>query len=398
MKRIGMLVFSTVILFVTFQGCGTGENAPKAKAEEPAKVEGKVVGEAALTTIKLVPEAEQRLGIKTAEAAYRDTRSFYPVAGEVIVPPGQVFVIDAPVAGSIALGDGGLPRIGGRVKAGQILFRIVPLLPVERDLRIKGEADVATAATRLEAAKARAERAALLLRDGVGSVRAREDADEAVRLAETELAAARSVLEQIDGTPVSADVTVAINTPQPGILMQVHIAEGQMVSAGTPLYEVAQLDPVWIRTPVYSGDVRSLEQKSSAIVRPINAEPSDKGQVATPVTAPPSADPLAGTTDLFYRLANPNLALRPGELVRVSVPRQGEEECLQIPYQAILYDINGGTWVYEKTEPYTFVRRRVSVESISGEEACLSEGLETGTAVVTDGVAELFGTEFGAGK
>ncbi len=398
MKRIGMFVCCTIIVFVAFQACNTGKNAPKPKAKEPAKVESRPAGEATLTTIKLTPEAEQRLGIKTAEAAYRNARSFYSVAGEVIVPPGQVFVIDAPVAGSIALGDEGLPKIGNRVKAGQILFRIVPLLPVERDLRIKAEADIAAAATRVEAAKARAERAALLLRDGVGSVRAREDADEAVRLAETELAAARSILEQIERAPVSTDVTVAINTPQPGILRQVHIAEGQMVSVGTPLYEVAQLDPMWIRTPIYSGDIRSLEQKNNAIVRPINAEPSFRGQVAAPVAAPPSADPLAGTTDLYYSLANPDLALRPGELVRVSVLKRGKEECLQVPYPAILYDIHGGTWVYEKTEPFTFVRRRVSVENISGEAACLSKGLKTGTVVVTDGAAELFGTEFGAGK
>lgn len=398
MKRIGILVCCTVMVFAALQACDTGKNAPKSKAKEPAKVESKLVGEAALTTIKLTPEAEQRLGIKTAEATYQGARSFYSVSGEVIIPPGQVFAIDAPVAGSVTLADGGLPRIGSRVKAGQSLFRITPLLPVERDLRIKAEADVAAASTRVEAAKARAERAALLLRDGVGSVRAREDADEAVRLAETELEAARSILKQIEHTPISTDVTVAINTPQTGMLRQVYIAEGQMVSAGTPLYEIAQLDPVWIRAPVYSGDVRSLEQKSNAIVRPINAEPSYRGQTATPVAAPPSADPLAGTTDLFYRLANSDLALRPGELVRVAIAKRGREECLQVPYPAILYDIHGGTWVYEKIEPYTFARRRVAVESISGEAACISEGPKPGMVVVTDGAAELFGTEFGAGK
>jgi cobalt-zinc-cadmium efflux system membrane fusion protein len=219
-----------------------------------------------------------------------------------------------------------------------------------------------------------------------------------LRLAQTELEAARSKLEQIERTPVSTDVSIAIPTPNKGILRNVFIAEGQMVSAGTALYEVAQLDPVWIRTPVYSGDVGALEQKSSAMVRPINAKAERKGQAAAPVAAPPSADPLSGTINLFYRLANPDLALRPGELVKVSIPLRGEDECLQIPYQAILYDINGGTWVYEKTGSYTFARRRVAVGGISGDTACLSEGAESGTVVVTDGAAELFGTEFGAGK
>lgn len=398
MKRIGILIYCMVILSVTLHGCASGKKAPKSESQKPAKIEVKPVGEAALTTIILTPEAEQRLGINTAETIYRDARSYYSVAGEIIVPPGQVFAINAPVAGSATLSEGGPPDIGSQITAGQILFRIKPLLPVERDLRVNAEANVTAAETRVEAAKERAERAALLLRDGVGSVRAREDADEALRLAETELEAARAKLDQIERAPVSTDVTIAIPTPHKGILRDVYIAEGQIVSAGTPLYEVAQLDPVWIRTPIYSGDVGSLEQNRNAIVRAINAKADLKGQAAVPVAAPPSADPLSGTINLFYKLANPDLTLRPGELVKVSVPRRGEDQCLQVPYQAILYDINGGTWVYEKTGPHTFARRRVAVASISGEAACLSQGAESGIIVVTDGAAELFGTEFGAGK
>jgi len=379
-------------------GCESGDNVPKSESQKPAKIEVKPVGEASLATITLTPEAEQRLGITTVEAAYGNVQRYFTVAGEVIVPPGQLFVINAPVAGSATLSEAVFPGIGSRVNAGQVLFRIQPLLPVERDLRVNAEANVAAAVTRVEAAKERAERAARLLQDGVGSVRAREDADEALRLAETELEAARSKLNQIEGTPVSTDVTIAIPTPHKGILRDVYIAEGQIVSAGTPLYEVAQFDPVWIRAPIYSGEAGSVEQKRNAIVQPINANSGSEGRAAAPVAAPPSADPTSGTTNLFYKIANPGLTLRPGELVRISLPGRGQNECLQVPYQAILYDIHGGTWVYEKTGTHSFTRRRVSVAGISGETACLSEGADPGTIVVTDGVAELFGTEFGAGK
>jgi hypothetical protein len=160
MKRIGILVCCTVILFVALPGCGPGEKAAKPALQKPAKVEVKPAGEAALTTITLTPEAEQRLGIKTEEAVYRDVRSYYSVAGEVIVPPGQVFVINAPVAGSATLSEKGIPAVGSRMAAGQILFRIKPLLPVERDLRVNAEANISAAETRVAAAKERAERAA----------------------------------------------------------------------------------------------------------------------------------------------------------------------------------------------------------------------------------------------
>lgn len=65
-----------------------------------------------------------------------------------------------------------------------------------------------------------------------------------------------------------------------------------------------------------------------------------------------------------------------------------------IPYAAVLYDQNGDTWAYTNPEPLTFVRHEISVDSIKGDMALLSEGPPTGTAVVTVGVAELFGAEF----
>ena len=65
-----------------------------------------------------------------------------------------------------------------------------------------------------------------------------------------------------------------------------------------------------------------------------------------------------------------------------------------IPYSAVLYDVNGGTYVYISPEPLTFVRAPITVDNIDGETAVLLDGPSTGTAVVTVGAAELFGAEF----
>jgi hypothetical protein len=62
-----------------------------------------------------------------------------------------------------------------------------------------------------------------------------------------------------------------------------------------------------------------------------------------------------------------------------------------------VYDSAGGTWVYTMPQPLTFVRQVVVVETISGDKAYLKEGPDSGTKVVTVGVAELYGTEKGLG-
>lgn len=64
-----------------------------------------------------------------------------------------------------------------------------------------------------------------------------------------------------------------------------------------------------------------------------------------------------------------------------------------IPYAAVLYDTQGDTWTYISPEPLTYVRHPIKVDHIDGEQAFLSDGPAAGTAVVTVGVAELYGSE-----
>jgi len=64
-----------------------------------------------------------------------------------------------------------------------------------------------------------------------------------------------------------------------------------------------------------------------------------------------------------------------------------------IPYAAVLYDPQGNTWAYMNPEPLTFVRQQINIDFIQGDIAVLSDGLPSGTVVVTVGAAELFGSE-----
>jgi hypothetical protein len=69
-----------------------------------------------------------------------------------------------------------------------------------------------------------------------------------------------------------------------------------------------------------------------------------------------------------------------------------------IPYAALIYDLKGATWMYTNPAPLTFVREAITVDHIEGDKVVLMEGPAVGTAVVTVGVAELYGTDTGIGK
>jgi hypothetical protein len=66
-----------------------------------------------------------------------------------------------------------------------------------------------------------------------------------------------------------------------------------------------------------------------------------------------------------------------------------------IPYAAVFYTATGDTWTYTNPEPLTFVRVPIVVDHIRGDRAFLSDGPASGMEVVTQGLAELYGTETG---
>lgn len=390
-----------IILACTgFPGCSPDTRPQAVKHEPPAKVQSPPQ-EAGLTTITLTPQAEQRLGIRTVSVRYEkvsDTRTY---GGEVMVPPGRSVTVSAPVAGMLAAaGVDELPPAGRPVTRGRVLFR---LLPLERDLRGRNllaaaEENLAAAEARLQAARLSLARAEQLLRDRAGSVRSLEQAQAELAQAEAARSGAQAQVDYLKSAPLEAGEGLEIKAPRDAVMLRTYVAVGQTVAAGAPLFEMESLDPVWIRVPVYVGELSSIVSGRAAAVHELGAIPGSATRLANPVAAPPSADPNAAAVDLYFELANPNRALRPGQRVGVTLALRGEEEGLVVPWSAIIHDIHGGTWVYENSAPQTYLRRRVEVRFVAGANAVLSRGPAPGGQVVSVGAAELFGTEFGTGK
>jgi multidrug efflux pump subunit AcrA (membrane-fusion protein) len=109
----------------------------------------------------------------------------------------------------------------------------------------------------------------------------------------------------------------------------------------------------------------------------------------------------AGSASLRYVVNNPaeGKALVPGQVVFVTLTLQGSGTELKIvPFAAVLYGVNGETWVYTNPEPLVFVRAPVAVNHIKAGSAFLSDGPSVGTQVVTMGGSLLYGAETGVSK
>ncbi len=301
-------------------------------AKPPSKAEA-VVHETDLLRLTLTPEAQQRLGIHTVTVADGRSAATRSVGGELVVP---------------GLGPSGVPT-GSASNLAQIATA-----------QAAAEGEVARTSAQLRLAIIARDRAAALVREEAGSVRARDEAEAA-------LAAARAAAS---------------------------VAKEQRLQLGPAVAAMTGQAILWVRVPVFGSDVRAIARAGPAMVRPLG-DPAAPPQSARPVSAPPSANAVAGTVDLFYALDNRARAWRVGQRVAVALPMGGATQGLAVPTAAIVRDINGGEWVYRKTGDNSYLRQRIEVASVSGNTALLSRGLERGAEIVTDGAAELFGTEFG---
>jgi hypothetical protein len=68
-----------------------------------------------------------------------------------------------------------------------------------------------------------------------------------------------------------------------------------------------------------------------------------------------------------------------------------------VPYAALVYSADGGTWVYAVAGNRVFERQAVVVGRVEGPAVLLAQGPPAGTDVVTTGAAELLGTELDVG-
>jgi cobalt-zinc-cadmium efflux system membrane fusion protein len=278
-------------------GCGARPPAGKSEAHAAPAAVKNAPKEADLATITLTAQAEQRLGIETAELSRQKISHTRAFSADIVLPPDRKVVVTAPIGGTIMDGQTA-PAAGSWVRKGQALYRLLPYVSPERDLRLQLERDVASAETRVQAARLRADRANQLARDRAGSEKAAQQAREELDLANNDLKAARSRLDLFVSAPLSADTAVAIPAPCDGMIQNVLARPGQAVPGGALLFEVADPSVVWVRVPVYVGELSGIDAARPASIRGLTDPPGDRGRTAKPVVAPPSADAGAASADL----------------------------------------------------------------------------------------------------
>lgn len=391
-KPISLLLM--LLIATGLSGCAGSSDSHKTPA--PAKVKNPVP-ESQLTTITLTAQAEKRLGIKTTTIQSQNISKSLTQHGEVLAVPGFTVAVTAPFTGKLT----GNTLVAGRtLHKGQTVFKLVAL-PNDTS-GLGAEQEVTVRQKQLEAAQAQVNRYEQLIQDESTSKRLLQESQVALQNAQAALNAAQSRQRFLSGHITRSDTpqlsVMGIKAPLTGMVQKIYVTPNQIVTGGAPLFEVSSLNPVWVRVPVYAGDLSSVSSSQTALIQPLGENAGSGSRVARFVPGPPTTNPQAISTDLFYELSNSDNAFQVGQKVSVTLTQKGSQSGLTIPFSAVVYDIDGGTWIYRQVAPHTYARKRVLISRVMGAKAILAQGIEPESKIVYSGAAELFGTEFGAGK
>ncbi|MEO8486131.1 MAG: efflux RND transporter periplasmic adaptor subunit [Betaproteobacteria bacterium] len=291
---------------------------------------------------------------------------------------------------------------GFPVRAGQPLFAIDPK-PLETQVAA-AEAEVA----RAQAQVAQAERESARLkplaeRRAVGQ----KDADDAVSAAELARAALKAAQARAAEVALNLGYT-RVNAPVAGLSSRAMKSEGSLVNANeTLLTVISQVDPIWVPFNI-------SETEQLAINRGVAAGqlvlPKDNGFDVTIKLADGSAfpragrinfadtriNPATGTYEMRAELPNRDLALKPGQFVRVHLKGAVRKDAIAVPQVAVL-DGPQGKFVYvagkDKDGKDVAQPRPVTlgpwVEVDGANLWIVDSGLKPGDAVIVDGLAKL---------
>lgn len=202
------------------------------------------------------------------------------------------------------------------------------------------------------------------------------------------LAAARQRLLLWDITPAeirqlertgSARKSVTIYSPTNGYVLNKIAVEGARVTPGEPLFEIANLDHVWIQADVYESELQFIRLGATATTT-LSYVPGRtwKGRVTF---IAPTVDPMTRTVKVRSEFDNADGALKPDMFGDVVI-EQPAREVVVVPESAVLQ--TGTRSVVFVVKPGgTFEPREVSVGIKTDQFYEVRSGLTAGQKVVT---------------
>ena len=310
-----------------------------------------------------VPKATQRiLGVRTILAKTEEHRRAIALAGRVIPDPSASGSVQTSVTGRLSPLPGGFPRLGQRVRAGDVLALVQPAI---------GAADVTTQqqqARELDQQIALVQRRLERLRP-IAQVVARSQIEDA----ELELSGLQSRRANLDRSTREPERLVA---PVDGIIASAAATPGQVVEVNAMIFQIIDPDRLWIEALTFD----AVAGATNASARLNDGRSLRLTYQGTGFADRNQAIPIQ------FAVTEGTRGLRMGQLLTVLAETEESKSGIAVPRTSVVRAGNGQTIIYEHSNAERFMPREVRVEHLDGDRVLVVSGLDPGKRIVTQGV------------
>jgi len=279
---------------------------------------------------------------------------------------------------------------GSNVRAGQPLYQIDPSL--YRASALQAQANLAAARATAEAARAKANRYKPLAEQQAIAQQDYTDAEATARQAEAAVAQASAALETARINLRFATVTAPIS----GRIGRSLVTTGALASASQadPLAVIQRYDPMYVDMQQSSADLTALRQQlAKGQVNPGSTTVQLQLEDGTTYPLPGvvefsdvSVSESTGTVTLRARFPNPGGLLLPGMFVNAVFEQAVQPQAYLVPQAALQRDFDGSAFVYIVGADNKAARRKVTAARTSGADWVITDGLQRGDKVITQGL------------
>lgn len=306
-------------------------------------------------TVMLTPEKQQLIGLRTATVEQRELALTVHVSAVVAHDETRYAKVAPRFAGWVRKLH--VNYTGAPVQQGE------PLLTAYSPEVLAAENDYLIAWRQAERAKNDPEASALL-----------EIARRKLRLWEI----ADSEIAALEKRGQASD-EVLIRAPFTGHVLRRNATEGQAFMAGETLFEVADLDPIWLRLSLAESDFAHVRLQQSVWVEfPHLGNRTYEGRITF---ISPHIDPQTRRGEARVELANPGQVLRPDMWGQAEIEIELGER-LAVPASAVL-DTGARTLAFVLREDNHLEPREVQIGSRTDDWWEVTDGLKPGEKVVT---------------
>ncbi len=331
--------------------------------------------------VKLHAEDLKEFGIDVKEAGHGKLNVQLELPGEIVANPDRLAHI--------------VPRVPGVVR--QVMKNLGDFVAAGDTLAVLDSRELADAKASYLAALKRVEISGTSLTreetlytkkispelDYLEAKRAFEEAHIELKSAEQKLHTFSLSDDAVSKLPSQPDMSYTryeMKAPFSGVIIEKHIALGELVKDDRAVYVIADLSTVWVNIQVYQKDMLSVRKGQQVVISAGKAVPDVTGTISF-------IEPVAGTetrTALAHvALRNPKGLLRPGLFVTAKLAVDKISVPVLIPKTALVSE-GGKAEVFIQTEE-GFKPQTVTLGRSNDSHVEVTDGLKAGQQYVAKG-------------